>query len=146
MRRALLMIAVLLAGVMAMAASKDPPAVMLDLGPVVPTPAPTPEAATRKRLITTLTVQNGAGVDSQINFECTDVAEVSNGKYRPLAAARYSLTDDSAKLREVHARVVSKIRDLEHDLLEYAQIAGPPKDRRSLIAGPGSESDTPEKK
>jgi hypothetical protein len=140
MRRLVLIAAVLMTCITAMAASTDPPAVMLDLGPVVATPAPTPEAATRKRLITTLTVQNAAGSDSQVSFECTDVAEQDKGKYRTLAAARYSLSDDSPKLKEVHARIISKIRDLERDLLDFAKIAGPPKDRQSVF-GSGSSGD-----
>ena len=139
--RRFLFIAVMVAGGMAtMAASSDPPPVILDLGPVVPTPAPTPEVSTRKRLITTLTVQNAAGVDSVMNFECTDVADAGKGKFHTLAAARYSLSDDNPKLKEVRARIIAKIRDLEHDLLDYAKIAGPPKDRQSLITFSGDES------
>lgn len=124
------------------AVAVDAPPVMLDLGPLKPTPAPTPEAANRKRLITTLTVQNIAGGDSVMSFEATDVADTGKGKFRTIAAARYSLRDDNPKLQPLRQKIIGEIRSLESDLLEYAKISGPPKEHRPLLsASSSSESE-----
>ncbi len=135
MRRGMLLMAMLAVSVVGAGAS-DPPAVMLDLGPVVPTPAPTPEEATRRRLITTITVQNVAHGDSVISFEATDVADKGKDKFQTMAAARYSLTEAPPKLKALRSKIIAEIRDLERDLLEYAEIAGPPKDRPPVLSAP----------
>ncbi|HVN85753.1 MAG TPA: hypothetical protein VMW17_13000 [Candidatus Binatia bacterium] len=146
MRRTIVVGAVLVGSVVALAAPNDPPVVMLDLGPLVATPAPTPEAATRKRLITSLTIQNAPTGESVMNFECSDVAEQANKnkKYKTLAASRYALSDDSPKLQEQRRKIIAKIRDLEHDLLDYVKVAGPPKARRPLIAPDSAPKDKDE--
>jgi hypothetical protein len=119
----------------------DPPAVMIDLGPVVPTPEPTPEPATRKRLVTTITVQNIAGGESVMSFEATDVADKGDGKFQTLAAARYSLKEEEPKLKTLRDRIILQVRALERDLLEYAEVSGPPKERRPLIPRSGGEEE-----
>jgi hypothetical protein len=134
MRCAVLFGVWLAVGIAAVAVA-DPPPVMIDLGPVVPTPAPTPRKAERQRLITTITVQNVAGGESVISFEATDVASSGHGKYRTLAAARYSLSEESPKLKSLHKKIVEQIRRLERDMLDYVAIAGPPKDNQSLLGG-----------
>jgi hypothetical protein len=109
-----------------------PPPVMLELGPVVPTPAPTPVAASKKRLITTITVQNSAEGESVISFEATDVADQGDGKIRTLASKNYSLAEEDPKLRDLTGKIVRQIRDLERDMLSYAERAGPPKERAPI--------------
>ena len=64
--------------VTATAGKVGPPPVILDLGPVMPTPAPTPKAAQKKRLITTITVQNTAEGETVVTFEATDVADFAH--------------------------------------------------------------------
>jgi hypothetical protein len=128
---------VLVGASLALAATFDQPPVMLDLGPVVPTPAPTPEHEIRRRLITTLTIQNSAEGESQISFEAMDVADQGKGKFRTIASKRYHLRDDREKLQALRKKIVSDIRALEHVLLEYAQVAGPPKERKPVAGGGG---------
>ncbi|MBI4518924.1 MAG: hypothetical protein HY699_24295 [Deltaproteobacteria bacterium] len=147
MRRIVLMAVVFGIGVAVAGTTGDPPPVMLDLGPMVPTPAPTPDKSNRLRLITTITVQNVAGGDSAISFEAMDVADQGKGKFNTVAAARYSLSEDMPKLQALRSKIFRQIRDLERDLLEYAKIAGPPKERRPLMgdsqdeAGDSGEAD-----
>ena len=73
--------------VMVSAAKLGPPPVMLDLGPVVPTPVPSPESAEKKRLITTITVQNSPEGESMVSFEATDVADQGKGREARIRAA-----------------------------------------------------------
>lgn len=117
-----------------------PPPVVLELGPVVPSPAPTPRPADRKRIISVLTVQNSPTGESVITFEASDFTETPGGITRPLASRKYSLLDDDPKGRELRAKILRDIRALERDLLEYVEIAGPPKERAPLgpaELGPG---------
>lgn len=137
MRRVVLLMTMLIGVSPALAGPHDQPPVMLDLGPVVATPAPTPEAETRRRLVTTLTVQNSAQGESQISFEALDVADQGKGKFRTIASKRYHLQDDREKLQALRKKIVGEIRALEHDLLDYAQVAGPPKERKPLTGGGG---------
>jgi hypothetical protein len=112
-----------------------PPPVMLDLGPVKATPGPTPKSAEKKRLITTITVQNSPEGDSTVSFEATDVADEGKGKLRTLALKTYSLADEKPELTALRGRIMEQIRGLERDMLDYAERAGPPKERAPL--GPG---------
>jgi hypothetical protein len=112
-----------------------PPPVMLDLGPVKGTPAPTPKSAEKKRLITTITVQNSPEGDSTVSFEATDVADEGKGKLRTLALKTYSLAEEKPELTALRDRIMEQIRGLERDMLDYAERAGPPKERAPL--GPG---------
>jgi hypothetical protein len=119
--------------VMASTPKPGPPPVILDLGPVVPTPAPTPKHAQRKRLITVITVQNKPEGESVISFEATDVADEGKDRVRTLASKTYSLAaDEKPELEEMRQRILKQIRDLEREMLKYADKAGPPKERAPL--------------
>jgi hypothetical protein len=121
-------------GVVLVTASRmgGPPPVILDLGPVVPTPAPSPHMGERKRLITTITVQNSAAGETVVSFEATDVADKGGGKIRSVASKQYSLAEEKPELKELKGKILRQIRDLERDLLAYAERAGPPKERAPL--------------
>jgi len=131
--------------VMTVGTKIQPPPVLLDLGPLSPTPAPTPKHADKKRLITTITVQNNAEGESVVSFEASDVALEGDGKFRPLASKNYSFAEEKIKpgVKEMREKILIKIRELERDLLKYAEAAGPPKERLPLLGG--SQSD-PEKR
>ena len=122
---------------MVLAAGVDrPPPVILDLGPVQPTPAPTPEGAAKKRLITTITVQNAPDGDSIITFEASDYAEQIGGRIDLIAAQTYSTTvEDRPELREQATQLVLQIRELERDMLAFVEAAGPPEPRPPLGEG-----------
>jgi hypothetical protein len=130
-------IGVLLGLAMIAARYDEAPPVIHELGPVQHTPAPTPKHADRKRLISVITVQNAADGESVISFEATDVADEGDGKYRPLASRTYSLADDEKKGRDLRAKILRDIRSLENDMLAYAQVVGPPKERQPL--GPAEQ-------
>jgi hypothetical protein len=121
--------------------AKEPPPVIQDLGPLVPTPAPSPERAERIRLISSFTLQNQPDGKSIISFEATDFARVNEEKkeekYRTIAVELYDLGMPKKEAREVRARIMNKIRDLERDLLEYVEIVGPPREREPLTTAPG---------
>jgi len=112
-----------------------PPPVILDLGPVVPTPAATPKHAEKKRLITTVTIQNSPGGESVISFEATDVADEGEGKTHTIAAKSYSFADEKAELKPLSDKIMAQLRNVERDMLEYAERAGPPKARAPIGAG-----------
>src|SRR5262245_54831170 len=107
----------------------SPPPVILDLGPVKPTPAPTPKFAERKRLITTVTIQNPAAGETAVSFEATDVADEGEEKSHTLASKSYSIAEAEEKpeLRESRTRILTQIRELEHELLKFAEKSGPRK-------------------
>ena len=109
-----------------------PPPVILDLGPVQPTPAPTPKHAEHKRLITTITVQNGEDGESAVSFEATDFADEGKDKTRVIASKTYSLSEEKPKLKVLRRKIMEQVRDLEHEMLEYVQKAGPPKPRAPI--------------
>jgi len=117
------------------AVAEGPPPVMLELGPVVPTPAPTPEEAERIRLITSFAVQNKPNGKSIISFEATDIAKSEAGTVRVLAAKQYSLVEVKGDLSGLRDEIVNKLRDIERDLLEFAERSGPPK-MREPVGGP----------
>jgi hypothetical protein len=120
-------------GVVMVATPKvGPPPVILDIGPVVPTPAPTARSAQRKRLITVITVQNTAKGETVASFEATDVADEGKDRVRTLASKTYSLADDDPQLKELRERIMQQIRELEHNMLKFAEKAGPPKERAPL--------------
>ncbi|MFN8627695.1 MAG: hypothetical protein U0587_17175 [Candidatus Binatia bacterium] len=126
--------------VMVTAAKVGPPPVILNLGPVMPTPAPTAKVATKKRLITTITVQNSPEGESVVSFEATDVADEGQGKTRTLASKSYSLVDEKPELKALQEQIMGHIRGLEREMLEYAAKAGPPKERPPI--GPGQAGTT----
>jgi hypothetical protein len=123
-------------GVVMVSASKvGPPPVMLDLGPVVPSPVPSPRPGERMRLITTITVQNSPDGESIVSFEATDVADEGEGKFRTLAAKNYSLAEEKAGLKDLRERIMRQLRGIEREMLDFAERAGPPKERAPLQPG-----------
>lgn len=116
-----------------------PGPVILELGPVEPTPAPTPRAQERLRLVSTITVQNNAEGESLVSFEVSEVTEEKkNDRIRPVAFKTYSLGEDEVKEEPEAARplareIITRIRDLERMMLRYAEIAGPPKERKPIV-------------
>jgi hypothetical protein len=123
-------------GVLMVSAAKlGPPPVMLDLGPVVPTPVPSPQPAEKKRLITTITVQNSPDGESIVSFEATDVADQGKGKLRTLASKTYSLAEEKPELKPLRERIIKDLRGIEREMLDFAEQAGPPKERAPLQPG-----------
>jgi len=121
--------------VMVVGNKMEPPPVILDLGPVVPTPAATPKKAEKKRLITTITVQNSPTGESLVSFEATDVADEGEDKTHTIASKSYSFGDQKAELKPLSEKITAQIRKLEQDMLEYAERAGPPKARAPIGSG-----------
>jgi hypothetical protein len=109
-----------------------PPPVVLELGPVVPTPAPTAKHAEKKRLITTITVQNNEHGESVVSFEAADFADEGDDKISIMASKRYSLAEEKPETKELGEKIMRQVRDLERDMLTYAEKAGPPKARAPL--------------
>jgi hypothetical protein len=125
----------------AVAVAKQPPPVIRNLGPYSPTPAPSPGAADRIRLVSSITVRNGPDGKSVVSFEITDltrsVAKPEKDKkpattYQIIATENYSLSEPKKKLAGMRDDIVGRIRDLEHDLLEFADRAGPPRERGKI--------------
>ena len=125
--------------VMVVGSKLGPPPVILDLGPVVPTPAATPKAAEKKRLITTITMQNNVEGESLLSFEATDVADEGDKKSHVIASKTYSFADQKPELKELSDQIIAQIRKVERDMLDYAERAGPPKERAPVSSG-GSAS------
>jgi hypothetical protein len=121
-----------------MAATPNPgtklkrPPVILELGPVVPTPVPTAKHATRKRLITVITVRNSPNRETVVSFEATDVADEGEERVRTLASKTYSLAEEDPGLDDLKEHILQQIRDLEREMLKYAEKAGPPKERAPM--------------
>ena len=109
------------------------------LGPVVPTPAPSPKSEEQIRLISSFTMQNKPDGKSIITFEATDFAESKIGEHRIIANKLYTLVEPEPKAKDKAEEIMHKIRDLEEDLLEFVELAGPPKIRQPLTEqGPSS--------
>jgi len=120
-------------GVVMVATPKPgPPPVILELGPVVPTPAPTPKSEQRKRLVTVITVQNSPKGDTVASFEVTDIADEGKDRTRTLASKTYSLAEENPDVKDLKEHIFRGIRELERDMLKYAEKAGPPKERAPL--------------
>jgi hypothetical protein len=118
------------------ALAKGPGPVVRELGPMVPTPAPSPKSEGRIRMITSLTIQNKPDGDSVITFEATDFARAdkkAENQYRILATQFYSLVEPKKKEASALAdEIMVKIRDLEEDMLQYVEIVGPPRERQPV--------------
>lgn len=133
--------AVLAAFFAGMAIAAQPGPVIQELGPVVPTPQPSPKAERHVRLITSFTLGNQPDGDSVIAFEATDfgISGVKDEtKYRTIASEQYTLVDPKPNARATRDEIMQKLRDLEHALLRYVEITGPPRVRdpiQSLGAG-----------
>ena len=117
---------------MVAADTTSPPPVIRHLGPHKPTPAPTPHAAEKQRLITSITVQNTIKGESTVGFEATDFANEGEDRTRVLAAKTYSLADERPELQELRRRAMRQLRDLEQTLHEYVEKSGPPEQRAPL--------------
>jgi hypothetical protein len=133
MQRTILIVlgALLVAPGFARAGDVDPPPVILDLGPLKPTPAPTPKKADKKRLITTVTVKNSPDGDTIVSFEASDYADEGEDKFRLLASKSYAASEGEEKsaLKPGADRILHLVRALEREMLEFVEISGPPVER-----------------
>jgi hypothetical protein len=139
----LAMMAGFLAGI---ALAKQPSPVIENLGPVVPTPVPSPKYEEHIRLISSFTLGNKPDGDSVISFEATDFGKSRSGdeeKYRIIASEQYSLIEPKPQVRELRDQIMAKIRDLETDLLRYVDLTGPPRVREPLNAPGGGGGTRP---
>jgi hypothetical protein len=141
MRKGSTLVVVLLValGAVEVSMAEGPPPAVQELGPVVPTPVPSPERADRIRLITSFTLQNRPDGDSIIAFEATDFQRSGKDQYKTVAAEIYSLVVPKPEAGEIRLRILEKIRDLEWDLLEYVEKVGPPQERESVISPAGGD-------
>jgi hypothetical protein len=128
--------------VMVTASKIGPPPVIVDLGPVVPTPNPTPKYEQKKRLITTITVQNTVEGETVVSFEATDFADQGGSKTHVIASKSYSLAEEKSELKESREKIMLDVRALERQLLKHAELAGPPKPREPVM-GPGGSGGQP---
>jgi hypothetical protein len=130
-RTIVLLLGVLSFAAAAMAADVDPPPVILDLGPLKPTPAPTAKRADKKRLITTVTVKNSPDGDTVVQFEATDVADEGENKFRMLASKNYAIAEaeENVGLRPNSDRILRLVRELEREMLNFVETSGPPIER-----------------
>jgi hypothetical protein len=117
------------------AAFDKPSPVIKNLGQHVPTPVPTTKRANKKRVISTITVQNNAEGDTVVSFEATDFADSGEGKKHIIASKSYAVSaalddeEERAEVKAMAARVLREVRKLEETLHEYVELAGPPKPR-----------------
>jgi hypothetical protein len=134
--RALLPVAALTAAfLVGVAVAKQPGPVIQELGPVMPTPQPSPKVERHIRLISSLTLGNQPDGDSVISFEATDFGVSGTGedtKYRTIATEQYTLIEPKPEGRELRDEILRKLRDLESDMLRFVEIAGPPRVRDTI--------------
>jgi hypothetical protein len=133
---AVALVAALMAGV---AMAKQPGPVIQELGPVVPTPQPSPKAEQHIRMVTSFTLGNKPTGESVISFEATDFgvsgAIVDETKYRTIATEQYSLAEPKPQVKELRDQIMLKIRDLERDMLKFVDLTGPPRVRDPITSG-----------
>jgi len=112
----------------ASARQADPPPVILDLGPLKPTPAPTPKKADKIRMISTITVKNSPDGDTVVSFEASDFADEGENKYRTLASKDYAVTEaeERPSLKPSADRIMQLVRELEREMLKFVETSGPP--------------------
>jgi hypothetical protein len=124
----------------AAAVAKQPPPVIRNLGPYSPTPGPTPGAADKIRLVASFTLRNSPEGQTVTAFEVTDMSRSTDKKkevvHRIIASEIYSLAQGKKELAPLREEIMRKVRDLEVDLLEFAQRVGPPKERAKLTDQP----------
>ena len=138
----LALIAGFLAGI---ALAKQPSPVVENLGPVVPTPVPSPKYEEHIRMISSFTLGNKPDGESVITFEATDFGQSRAGdedKYRIIASEQYSLAEPKPDARALRDQIMVKIRSLESDLLRFVDITGPPRVREPITA-PGAGGGRP---
>jgi len=133
---AVALVAALMAGV---AMAKQPGPVIQELGPVVPTPQPSPKAEQHIRMVTSFTLGNKPTGESVISFEATDFgvsgAIVDETRYRTIATEQYSLAEPKPQVKELRDQIMLKIRDLERDMLKFVDLTGPPRVRDPITSG-----------
>ena len=145
MRAKMIPLAVVAGFLAGIAWAKQPGPVIRQLGPVVPTPMPSPKAEEHIRLISSFTLGNKPDGESVITFEATDFGKsrtTDEDKYRIIASEQYSLIEPKPQARQLRDEIMLKIRDLESDLLRYVDLAGPPRVREPLNA-PGAGGGRP---
>jgi len=133
---AVALVAALMAGV---AMAKQPGPVIQELGPVVPTPQPSPKAEQHIRMVTSFTLGNKPTGESVISFEATDFGVsgviVDETRYRTIATEQYSLAEPKPQVKELRDQIMLKIRDLERDMLKFVDLTGPPRVRDPITSG-----------
>ena len=133
---AVALVAALMAGA---AMAKQPGPVIQELGPVVPTPQPSPKAEQHIRMVTSFTLGNKPTGESVISFEATDFgvsgAIVDETRYRTIATEQYSLAEPKPQVKELRDQIMLKIRDLERDMLKFVDLTGPPRVRDPITSG-----------
>lgn len=132
--------AAFLAGV---AVAKQPGPVIRNLGPVQPTPVPSPQREEHIRMITAFTLGNKPDGETVISFEATDFGvgrtkDEKENKYRTIATEQYTLVEPKPPARALRDQIMRKVRDLEEDLLRFVEISGPPRVRESIQSGAGT--------
>ncbi len=140
MRSKMILLALAAGFLAGVAVAKQPGPVIQNLGPVVPTPMPSPKREEHIRLISSFTLGNKPDGESVISFEATDYGVSGSGedtKYRTIATEQYSLVEPKPAARELRDEVMRKIRELESDLLRYVEATGPPRAREPLTS-PGA--------
>lgn len=138
MRSKTIILAVVAGFLAGIAVAKQPGPVIENLGPVVPTPMPSPKREEHIRLISSFTLGNKPDGESTISFEATDFGRSDKGddtKYRTIATEQYSLVEPKPAAKELRDQIMVKIRDLESDLLKYVEVTGPPHPREPLSSG-----------
>jgi hypothetical protein len=137
-----MMLAAMVAGFLAgVAVAKQPGPVIQDLGPVVPTPAPSPKSEQHIRMISSFTLGNKPDGETVIAFEAADYGVDRSGedtKYRTIASEQYALVDPKPEARQLRNEIMRKIRELESDLLRFVEVSGPPRVREPLTAPGGA--------
>jgi hypothetical protein len=129
-------------GVLAgIAIAKQPGPVIENLGPVVPTPMPSPKREEHIRLISSFTLGNRPDGDSVITFEAADYGVSGVGdekKFRTIASEQYSLIEPKPNARDLRDQIMRKIRELESDMLRYVELVGPPRVREPISQQSGA--------
>src|SRR5262247_1798791 len=141
MRSKMILLAVAAAFLAGVAVAKQPGPVIQNLGPVVPTPQPSPKAETHIRLISSFTLGNKPDGESVISFEATDFGVTGTGedtKHRTIATEQYALIEPKPNARELRDEIMLRIRELESDLLRYVELVGPPHVREPITAPGGA--------
>jgi hypothetical protein len=113
--------------------------VILRLGDVVPTPAPSPTMEERVRIIESLTMLNTPEGESTVTFRAADYGETETGTHRTIAIEQYSLVEPKPEAKELRDEIVRKLRDLERDLLKFVEITGPPRAPEAIQDSLGSQ-------
>jgi hypothetical protein len=140
MRITMMLLAIAAGFLAGVAVAIQPGPVVQNLGPVVPTPVPSPKREEHIRLISSFTLGNKPDGESVISFEAADYGVSGSGedtKYRTIASEQYSLVDPKPNARVMRDEIMRKIRELESDLLRFVEISGPPRVREPLSA-PGA--------